>query len=82
MPDPDKQQFNLRLQRTLYARLRILADAQGVSMQDLVISILAPVVARVTLSSDDYARIANEVKRAEYRRLHNKDNKDDNNAKD
>lgn len=62
---PDKEPLSLQIPRTLKARLSRRAVQLGVSLPELVISILNEKTINVTLTSADYKAITEATKHAE-----------------
>jgi antitoxin component of RelBE/YafQ-DinJ toxin-antitoxin module len=64
-PDPDKTILGIRIERTLKRRIEVAAQKAGLTVTDFVRSILVEATAKVTLSSDEYRKIAEQVRKAE-----------------
>ncbi|MBT9450680.1 arc-type ribbon-helix-helix [Akkermansia glycaniphila] len=70
-PDPDKTMLSVRMPRTLYERLRKLARKNKMSITDYVLQIITLETKNITLTAEDYERIAQQTREAE-RRLRNR----------
>ena len=70
-PDPDKTMLSVRMPRTLYERLRKLARKNKMSITDYVLQIITLETKHITLTAEDYERIAKQTREAE-RRLRNR----------
>ncbi len=70
-PDPDKTMLSVRMPRTLYERLRKLARKNKMSITDYVLQIITLETKHITLTAEDYERIAHQTREAE-RRLRNR----------
>lgn len=64
-PDPDKTILGIRIERSLKRRVEIAAQKAGVTVTEFVRSILVDATSRVTLTSDEYQKIAQQVRKAE-----------------
>lgn len=67
-PDPDKTILGIRLERALARRIKRMAEAENITMTDLVRRILIEATINVKLTSKDYEEIASEVRKAEAKR--------------
>lgn len=66
-PDPDKTMLSVRMPRTLYERLRKLARKNKMSITDYVLQIITLETKNITLTAEDYERIAKQTREAERR---------------
>lgn len=66
-PDPDKTMLSVRMPRTLYERLRKLARKNKMSITDYVLQIITLETKHITLTAEDYERIAKQTREAERR---------------
>lgn len=66
-PDPDKTMLSVRMPRTLYERLRKLARKNKMSITDYVLQIITLETKNITLTAEDYERIAQQTREAERR---------------
>ncbi len=63
-PAPDKLLYALRMPRTLFCRLEKLAATRHESVKDTVIAILTLAVSEVSLTPEDYMKIAKATQEA------------------
>lgn len=68
-PDPDKEILGIRIERTLKRRIQIAAKSANKTVTEFVREILVKETAHVTLTSKDYAKIAEKVRKAEEKQL-------------
>lgn len=64
-PDPDKTFLGVRIPRPLYVRLRKIAAQKKMTMTEYVLELLGRETRHITLTSEDYEKIAKETRRAE-----------------
>jgi predicted DNA-binding protein len=63
-PATDRTQLCVRLPRTLKKRLEKLANKRGLTLTELIETLIQQQVANVELSPDEYREIANDIERA------------------
>ena len=63
-PSADRTQLCVRLPRTLKKRLEKLANKRGLTLTELIETLIQQQVANVELSPDEYREIANDIERA------------------